>query len=344
MWPGEQSSRGGQDPQQPPVGHQANGYQQPGPGQPNPYQQPGPGQPNPYQQPSPDPFQPNPYQQPQHWQMPTQPPVGIPVPPPAGGGRNRTGLIAVIAAAAVVLAAGVTGFLVLGDNQHDGPDPKPTNTASPSQSSANPRGPDTRTATIKGWNVVANPAQGIAFDVPPQWEIQSPGWVTYVSKDGDPDDKPLIAIRNVAMLQKKWCSSDEDRDGTLENVPLAQVGTRGNHGYRSTQEIAGSDPKTWVYGAYSQPDKTKVKTSAVEEFTTNSGLKGSLGTAWSIGVKKSKKCATDGKAWTFAFRNTAGDLVSWSFFGARNVSDEVPDATIRKIGTTVRLYKPPSDS
>ncbi|ANP53067.1 hypothetical protein J2Z21_000672 [Streptomyces griseochromogenes] len=333
MWPGEQSSGGGQNPQQPPVGHQSNGYQQPGPGQPNPYQQPGPG-----------PFQQNPYQQPQHWQMPAQPTAGAPVPPPAGGGRNRTGLVAAIAAAAVVLASGVTAFLVLGDHKHDEPGPKPTNTASPSRSSANPRGADTQTATIKGWKVVTNPTQGIAFDVPPQWEIQSADWVSYVSKDGDPDDKPLIAIRNVAMLQKKWCSSDENRDGTLENVPLAQVGTRGNHGYRSTQEIAGSDPKTWVYGGYTQPDKTKVKTSTVEAFTTSSGLKGTLGTAWSVGVKKTKKCTTDGKAWTFAFKNTAGNLVSWSFFGAKNVSDEVSDTTIRKVAATVRLYKAPPGS
>jgi hypothetical protein len=331
MWPGEQSSAGGQNPQQPPLGHQSNPYQQPG--HPNPYQQPGPG-----------PYQPNPYQQPQPWQMPAQPAAGPPVPPPTGGGRNRTALVAVIAAAAVVLASGVTGFLVLGGQKHEGPDPKPTNTASASQRSTDPRGTGTRTATIKGWKVVTNPTQGIAFDVPPRWEIQSAGWVTYVSKDGDPDDKPLIAIRNVAMLQKKWCSSDENRDGTLEDTPLAQVGTRGNNGYRSTQEIAGSDPETWVYGGYTQPDRTKVKTGTVEAFTTDSGLKGTLGTAWSVGVKKSKKCVTDGKAWVFAFKNATGDLVSWSFFGARNVSGEVPDATIRKVAATVRLYKAPSDS
>ncbi|MFF3915903.1 hypothetical protein ACFYZB_20880 [Streptomyces sp. NPDC001852] len=266
------------------------------------------------------------------------------MPPPAGGGRNRTGLVAVIAAAAVVVASGVTGFLVLGGQKHDGPDPKPVNTASPSQSSANPRGTGTQTATVKGWNVVTNPTQGIAFDVPPQWEIQSAGWVTYVSNDGDPNDKPLIAIRNVAILQKKWCSSDEKRDGTLEDTPLAQVGTRGNNGYGSPHEIAGSDPVTWVYGAYTQPDRTKVKTGAVKPFTTNSGLKGSLGTAWSVGVKRSKKCATDGKAWVFGFKNSAGDLVSWSFFGAKNVPGEVSDATIRSVAATVRLYKAPPES
>ncbi|MER6026185.1 hypothetical protein [Streptomyces sp. NPDC001851] len=307
----------------------------------NPYQQPGP--PNPYQQPAP-PYQPNPYQQPNPWQTPTQPAAGAPVPPPAGGGGNRTRLVAAIAAAAVVLAAGVTGFLVLGGHGHHDPGPKPVNAVSPSRSSTNPRGTDASTATIKGWKVVTNPTQDIAFDIPPQWEIQSSGWVSYVSKNGDPDDKPLIAIRNVAMLQKKWCSSDDNRDGTLENTPLAQVGTRGNNGYRDTQDIAGSDPETWVYGGYAQPDKKKVKTGTVEPFTTHSGLKGTLGTAWSVGVKSSSKCTTDGKAWVFGFKNAAGDLVSWSFFGARNVPAEVPDTTIRKIAATVRLYKAPSGS
>ncbi|MGW4042337.1 hypothetical protein [Streptomyces sp. NPDC004721] len=59
-------------------------------------------------------------------------------------------------------------------------------------------------------------------------------------------------------------------------------------------------------------------------------------------MEKSKKCTTDGKAWTFAFKNAQGDLASWSFFGAKGVSDEVPDATIRKIAATVRTYEPPS--
>ncbi|WP_225834513.1 hypothetical protein [Streptomyces sp. NK08204] len=336
MWPGQQSSRDGQNPQQPAAGGRSNPYQQPDPGtfQSNPYQQPSPG----------STFQPDSYGQPQSWQMSTQPAAGAPVPPSKGGARNRTGLVAVVAAAAVVLAAGVTGFLVLDGHRHDGPGPKPTDVASPSRSSADPRGSDTRTATVKGWKVVVNPTQGIAFDVPPQWELQSSGWVSYVSKDGDPDDKPLIAIRNVAMLEKKWCSSDGNRDGTPEDTPLAEVGTRGNNGYRSTQEIAGSDPETWVYGAYTQPDKAKVKSAPVEAFTTNSGLEGRLGVAWSVGVKKSKKCATDGKAWTFAFKNTAGDLVSWSFVGAKNVPDEVPDATVRRVATTVRLYKAAPDS
>ena len=126
--------------------------------------------------------------------------------------------------------------------------------------------------------------------------------------------------------------------------PLAVAGSRGNNGARSAEEIAGSDPKTWVYGQFTQPDRNKVRPGTVEPFTTNSGIKGTLGTAWSVGVKRTQKCATNGKAWTFAFKNPQGDLASWTFFGAKGVYDEVPDETVRKIAATVRLYKDPSDS
>ncbi|NED69921.1 hypothetical protein G3I15_54285, partial [Streptomyces sp. SID10244] len=92
MWPGQQPPGGEQNPQD------NNPYQQPGYQQPNPYQQPGYQQPNPYAQ-----------QQPQ-WNAPTVP--GGPN-APKGGDGNRTKLVAIVAATAVVIAAGVTGFLVL---------------------------------------------------------------------------------------------------------------------------------------------------------------------------------------------------------------------------------------
>ncbi len=346
--------------QQPNPYPQPNPYRQPGHDGPSPYQQPGQYGPNAYQQPGqhgPSPYQqpghqgPNPYQQPARWNAPPTPPgaPGVPPPPgPPGGGRGRTGLVAVVAAAAVVIAAGVTGYALLGGGKDDGaaPGPTPTTsaTASPSGQSGpdNPRAADTGTATVKGWKVVVNPSAGIAFDVPPQWGLRATDWVTYVAENDDPDDKPLIAMRAPAFLKERWCASDGDRDGRPDYAPLAAAGSRGNNGARSTGDIARDDPRSWVYGQYTQPDRTKVKSGPVEPFTTASGLKGSLGSAWSVGVDRSRKCATDGKAWTFAFKDAQGDLASWSFFAAKGVSGEVPDATVRKIAATVRTYRPPS--
>ncbi|GGV76803.1 hypothetical protein GCM10010228_42440 [Streptomyces massasporeus] len=317
MWPGKQPPEGGQEPQQP-SGEPTNPYLQPGYHQPNPFQQP---------------------------QASNAPPrqANMPVPRPPSGGRSRSTIVAVIAAAAVVAAVTATGFVLLGSGEDDRAGTGPTETTSPPAPN-NPRDTDTETATVKGWRVVVNPSQGIAFDVPPQWALQSTSWVTYVSENDDPDDTPLIGMRAPAYLKEQWCTSDEDKSSTVEDTPLAVAGSRGNDGARSTEEIAGSDPRTWVYGQFTQPDKNKVRPGTVEPFTTNSGIKGTLGTAWSMGVKRTQKCATNGKAWTFAFKNSQGDLASWSFFGARGVSDEVPDETVRKIAATVRLYKDPSDS
>nr|WP_018569557.1 hypothetical protein [Streptomyces sp. PsTaAH-124] len=275
-----------------------------------------------------------------------QGPSGPPGPPrPPGGGRNRTALVAVVAAAAVVVAAGVTGYAVLGgkdDEAGPGPTPNPTISPSAQQNSANPRDAGSDTATVKGWKVVVNPEAGIKFDVPPEWGLKSTGWVTFVADNKDPDDKPLIGMRAPAFLKEQWCASDEDRDGRVGYTPLAGAGSRGNNGARTTEGIAHDDPRTWVYGQYTQPDKAKITSGPVEPFTSASGLKGSLGSAWSTGVGTGRKCVTNGKAWTFAFKNAQGDLQSWSFFAAKGVDGEVPDATARKIAATVRVYQPPS--
>ncbi|MEU2586921.1 hypothetical protein ABZ612_29000 [Streptomyces avermitilis] len=329
MWPGEQPTGGGQNPQQSADGTPPNPYQQPGYHQTNPYGQ----QPQPPSQPQP---------QPQPWNAPTQP-AGAPVSPPTGGG-NRTKVVAIVAAAAVVIAAGVTGFVLLGGGKDDRADPDPTKSVSPQPSSSNPRGTDTDRATIKGWKVVKNPQRHIAFDVPPQWALKASSWVTYVSENDDPDDTPLIGMSAPAYLKEQWCGSDDDRDGTKEYAPLAGAGSRRSNGAKTPAEAARNDAATWVYGAYAQPDKKLVTSGAVESFTTKSGITGSLATASSSGVEKSKKCRTDGKATVFAFKDDTGDIVSWAFFGARGVSDEVPDATVKQILGTVRLYKDPSDS
>lgn len=165
-------------------------------------------------------------------------------PPPPSGGRSRSTIVAVIAATAVVAAATTTGFFLLGSGEDNRAGTDPTKTASPQASPNNPQDTDTETATVKGWKVVVNPSQGIAFDVPPQWALQSTDWVTYVSENDDPDDTPLIGMRAPAYLKEQWCTSDEDKDGTAEDTPLAVAGSRGNNGARSTEEIAACRPQS----------------------------------------------------------------------------------------------------
>ncbi|WP_031226760.1 hypothetical protein [Streptomyces roseochromogenus] len=355
MWPDQQPPGGAPNPQGNPQGNpQHNPYQQPGYQQSG-YQQPGHQQQNPYQQPGYQQYpQAGPYgQQPQWGQQ--QPPTA-PVPQaPQGGGRTK--LIAIVAAAAVVIAAGVTGYLVLGkkggkNDQADGgkggqhasqsPAPQPTPTSSVTD---DPRGTQSEKPTIPGWKVVVNPRWGVAYDVPADWQIQSPGldigFDLPKQKNGMADN---IIQSGTAEDQPKWCSSDDDKDGRTEDTPLAVVGSKGASGAKSTDEIAINTPAWWVYGGYTQPDKKSITfDKKATPFKTNSGITGSYGWAQSAHTPQKGKCASDGKALTFGFQNSVHDYVSFNFYGAKGVKGEVPEATIMKILSTVRLHGDPTN-
>ncbi|MGW5867635.1 hypothetical protein ACWFRJ_36465 [Streptomyces sp. NPDC055239] len=332
MWPGQQPPGGEQNPQD----QNPNPYQQPGYQAPNPYQQSG------YQQP-------NAYQQQGQWGTPPTAP-GAPQ-QQGGGGGNRTKVIALVAAAAVVVAAGVTGFLVLGGDKEE------KDSAAPQKSSAGKPGPaDSPTEkgdergtdnspepTVKGWQAVVNPKRGTVFDVPPGWEVRSAkSSVAFEDvKTGD----PLITMSAPAYYKSKWCSSDDDKDGRSEDKALSAAGTKGANGAKNTDEVAVNTVWWWVFGAYTQPDKKSISADEkAKPYTTTSGIKGSIAWARSKNTPQPTKCDSDGKAITFGFKNSEGEYVAWSLYSAQDVKDEVPDETIMKILSTVRLYEDPSES
>ncbi|MFD3997721.1 hypothetical protein [Streptomyces sp. NPDC058548] len=324
-------------PQQPPA---PPGYPQQGYGQ-----QPGHGQPNPYQQPT----------------VPQQYAVPGPVQPGGpDGGKKKTTLVAIVAATAVVVAAGVTGFLVLDKDDAKQPladDQKPTPTASapvdpsadpstvpstdPSDSPsgiANPRDGAAQQPTIPGWKVVYNPKYGTLFDVPPEWEVLKVGMITYFDDEKKNDGTPLVTMSSPSRFKSEWCTYDTDKNGTMETWGLSTAGTKGGQGAKNTAEAARSEAGTWVWGGYAQhmPQST-IKISKPVPYKTKSGLTGHMATATAPGVKKRNKCETDGKSIAFTFKNAKGDFSTWVLYGADGVKDELPDATIQQILSTVRL-------
>jgi hypothetical protein len=351
MWPGQQPPGGEQNP----LDQNQNPYTQPG------YQQPGqPGyqQPNPYTQPGYPQQTPNPYAQPT---QPGQPQWGAPTPPTGlqtpggggtgGGGGNRTKIVAIVAACAVVVAAAVTGIVVLGggdkDDSADGKDKATASagaSAEPGKSATpenNPRGGGEEKATIKGWKVDINPKWGVAFDVPADWEVKSPSYIT-----GFEDEKgePLIVMSAPAVLKEEWCTADEDKDGRTESTSLAATGVKGANGAKDTDEVAIAQSTNWVYGGYTQPDEKSLSHDKPKPYTTTSGIKGSYTWARSKNTPAKGKCATDGKAISFGFKNSKGDFVSWTLYGATGVDEEVSEDTIMKILSTVRLHGEPTAS
>jgi hypothetical protein len=338
MWPGQQPPGGEQNPQD------QNPYQQPGYQQPNPYQQPG------YQQPG--------YQQPNPYQQPTVPQYAVPgqtpgAPQPAGDEKKKTTIIAIVAATAVVATAVVTGIVVLpddGKSSGKGGDVAASKPADPNASdkpkgseepapapTGNPRGGEAK-PTIAGWKVVTNPKHGTQFDVPAEWEVASSGMATGFEDEKKGDGSAVVMMSAPAHFKSKWCLFDSDKNGSEEDYGLASTGTKGGKGAKSTAEAAYNEAGNWAWAAYAQTEpKGTVKVTKAVDYTTKSGLKGSLSTATAKGVKKDNKCETDGKSIAFSFKNTKGDFASWVLYSNTGVPDEVPDATIQQILSTVRL-------
>ncbi|MGW0118614.1 hypothetical protein [Streptomyces sp. NPDC003327] len=340
-------------PQQPPT---QPGYpQQPAqPGYPQqPPTQPGFGQQGYGQQPPQAGYgQPNPYQQ------PTVPQYAVPGTAPAGGPggpgdgkKKQTTLVAIVAATAVVVAAGVTGFLVLGEDDDAKPvagDPKSSASASVSGEPApptsasptldNPRDGADHQPTVPGWKVVYNPKYGTLFDVPPEWEVSKPGSITYFEDEKKNDGSALVTMSGPTHFKSEWCTYDVDKNGTEETWGLATAGTKGGQGAKSTADAAYSEAGTWVWGGYAQnmPQNTIKITKAVP-YTTKSGLTGSMSTALAPQIKSRNKCETKGKSIAFTFKNAKGDFATWVLYGADGVKEELSDATIRTILSTVRL-------
>lgn len=367
MWPEQQPPGGEQNPQDPqnPQVPPHNPYQQPGYQQPNPYQQPG------YQQagyPQPNSYPQAPPQQPPQPGWGTPAPMGAPQ-PPSGGDGNRTKITAIVAATAVVVAAGVTGFLVLGGDKDEeasggdkgkqtaqsapasasapaSTDPSDTPSASASASDDNPRDSAAEQPTVAGWKVVVNPKWGTAFDVPANWEVETPGTlIGFEDADAKAGAKPLITMSAPAYYKSKWCVSDDDKDGRTSDTALAAVGTKGASGAKNADEVAVNQVPWWVYGGYTQPDKKSlIFDEKATPYKTKSGIAGSLARAHSKNTPQTGKCTSDGKAITFGFKNSVGDYVAWSLYGATGVTGEVPDKTIMQILSTVRLHGDPTGS
>ncbi|WP_329624656.1 hypothetical protein OG357_33430 [Streptomyces sp. NBC_01255] len=380
MWPGQQPPGGEQNPQdQSQNPYQQSGYQQPNPYQ-QPPAQPGypqqPAQPGYPQQPTQPgypqqgygqqghPQQPG-YGQPNPYQQPTVPQYAVPghgpgqpgMPGGPGGGKKKTTLIAIVAATAVVVAAGVTGFLVLSNDDDgkptaDGKNPSvsaptpPSGTPSEAEGSSappldNPRDGAAQQPTIPGWKVVINPKYGTLFDVPPEWEVLKPGMINAFEDEKKNDGMPLMTMSSPSLFKSKWCTYDSDKNGTEESWGLGTAGTKGGQGAKTTADAARGEAGSWVWGAYAQHmPKNTIKMSKPVPYTTASGLTGSMATATAPGVKKRNKCETDGKSIAFTFKNAKGDFSTWVLYGADGVKDELPDATIKKILSTVRLTTP----
>ncbi|UQX00117.1 hypothetical protein [Streptomyces sp. RerS4] len=341
MWPGQQQPPGGE--QNPQDAHQNPYQQQPGQA-PNPYQQqppqqgfgqqPGYGYPQAGYQ-TPPPVQP--------WGQPQQPPQ-----PPGGRSPYATKTVAIVAASAVVVTAAVTGAFVLTRDDDKGAqaNDKPPATApmTPASSppadapSGNPRSGEAPKPVVPGWKVVINTKYGVAYDVPPEWNVNGSGVSLFFEDEAKGDGSPVITMSGTATLKSEWCAVDKDKDGDQEKFSLADTGVKGGQGAKDTAQLATDNTGSWVWAGFAQKEpKGTVKVTEPKEFTTSSGLKGHTVIATAPNVKKEHKCATDGKAVGFGFKNAVGDFASFTLITAAGVKEEVQADVYDKVLSSIRL-------
>ncbi|MFD0384828.1 hypothetical protein ACFQ2B_29030 [Streptomyces stramineus] len=269
-----------------------------------------------------------------------RPPGG---PQPPQDKSKRTAVIAIGAALAVVAAAVVTGVVVLKDDDKENvakDDPKPSSSASaspaPSASGSqepldNPRGNVEIKPVIAGWKVVTNNKRLNAFDVPPEWNVSAPGMSFSITEEGDKSLTPKgIAMSGTAFFNEDRCEKNTN--------PVA-AGTKGAQGAKSEADAAENEALNWVFYAFDQKKTGKFNYSKAKEFKSDHGLTGYSSSATVTGIGKKTRCATAGKAFTVTYKDIKGDLATWSLYSATGTEDEVPDATIKKIMSSLRPLK-----
>ncbi|MBY8878286.1 hypothetical protein [Actinacidiphila acidipaludis] len=350
-------------PPPPPAQGPGYGYPQQGPPpapQPPPYAAPT----QPYGAPAASPYaQPGYQQQPGGYPTPQQwgPPVpGGPDGPPPKNRNTRTIAIAVTAAVAVVAAA-ITGavYLTGSDKKKDaGKDTSPTPTATVSTSPTptpsptdtggdppdsggstdNPRGaPVDATPVIPGWKVVERDQRNVLFDVPPDWTVGSQGMtIGFADKSGN----PAVAMSAPAYYKHDFCTSGKS------TFDRASVGTKGANGATSVRNAAEVQATAWAYWAYQDNGKgTFSKALDSKAFHNSHGITGWQARATATNVPMPNKCASPaGEAFTVAWLDpTQSDptkkLVVWVLYADRGVKDQLPQATIDKIMSSIRLIK-----
>lgn len=311
--------------------------------------------------PAPGPYPPGPWPG-----GPAAPPTA---PFPAPGGRppgNRRALVRATVAAVLMVAAVTAGAIVLVTGDDDGPGEaaaSPSPTAEPTgaegpEETADPDEPpeDPRKGALglpdpvvgDDWQVAVNAGRGVAYDAPPEWDVQSSDFVLFVEReedetaaeneedeeeaDGDDEENPyLVAMTAVALHGSNWCG---------DGYPRAATGVRTRQGAADTAGLAPLEAADWARALYDQQERATLEVTDAEPFTSEHGMSGHRATATLTDLPADGECSLDGaKVVVFSYVGERGDLVTWILFTGTGIEGEPDDETIGKIMNSLRPYQ-----
>ncbi|RDI50592.1 hypothetical protein [Nocardia mexicana] len=255
-------------------------------------------------------------------------PMPYGAPPP----RRNTGLIVALVVGMVVVVLAVAGGLVLvsKSSRDDKPSAAATSTArttsAPRPTTATPAPPtsarrsSTTTAVIPGFQGVAVPARGIAYDVPAGWKVDTETMIR-----GFEDDKGnRISGTGSTVDGEDYCASS---NRTTSFVSRSDV---------PDPAAAATDvgKKAAEYGFNSPTDAT---TAAPTPLTTGTGIAGQLTETSGTWKPEDSACTTSKfTVYTFAFPGPQNPMLVLTIAADRGVPGEVTPDLARQIYSSVR--------
>lgn len=139
-----------------------------------------------------------------------------------GGGPDpsrRKWIVAAVVALVLALGGGATAYFLTRDGSAEADDPPPapptSTTTSPTSTTTGPTSTTTTPGTteleptVAGWQAVASAKADAAYDVPDDWRVESPDYISGFEDDGG---ELQVAIHGVSTYKPKACP---EADGSI---------------------------------------------------------------------------------------------------------------------------------
>ncbi|TCP46735.1 hypothetical protein EV191_11311 [Tamaricihabitans halophyticus] len=256
---------------------------------------------------------------------------------PGGSPKGRTKFLVTVAVLAVLAIGGVTALIVLNtgsdeqnatarQGQRNARQAAPTTTSQPASSEpadttdSGPTG-STTDAVTPGWQGVLSPDDSVAYDVPSNWSVESPGMRTGLEDD---NGKPLVIMHGVAFADPPACA-----DGGGPYAGATGFMTAGEAEPRGASRAAAklwADAVTESDNDAPQASTTKVADGQISAHTT------------SMEVRPGDPSVCDAKTikiTTVAFDNS-GQTAVFLLFNPQGKADSTKQADVDKIVASLR--------
>jgi hypothetical protein len=239
--------------------------------------------------------------------------------------------------AVVTLVGGVVGAVVLLSDDDPGPTPVASGPPSGVRSSAAPESsasPGATSATIPprigGWQGVASRKHGLAYDVPPNWDIKSAGTIV-----GFEDDKgnPLVGMSGAAGIERGDCTVVRTgvSGGTAPNISrsakLSDLPGTAQYAARRWAN-AGYTPKSGRAPTVRLSSPIGVSLGGIKGYQVTAGL--------TVNGTRGSCDPPQAVVYAVAFPSTQGDPVVFIAFADRGVPGAVSDQDLRKVISSIR--------